>query len=272
MKLLLLALALIPVPAHALEVYDQNVFDQLQGSWQPDFRGKRMDIMAAFVKQHRPDIVVFEEARGEKSGKDGGGTDSVDSEKIRQAYPFRKYVHEMTGQDGASYGYWIGAKKKPKQWIVDSFSFPGGVARKVLAAVWDKAVNGECLGVTGLHLSYQTSEVRQKEAEWVLAWLKDHEKLCKHWLVMGDMNASENDKEMRILFDGGLKPLFGKPYTPTVGPYNPIRAIYGKDKPNLTIDWALGWNLGGSAGVVLNEPDKGGNWVSDHAGVYIRLK
>jgi endonuclease/exonuclease/phosphatase family metal-dependent hydrolase len=258
--------------APSLVVYDQNVFDQLQGDWKPDFRGKRMDIMAGFVKEHRPDIVVFEEARGEKNGKDGGGDDSVDSEKIRKDYPYRKYLHEMTGADGASYGYWIGAKKKPDYWVTDEFSFPGGVPRKVLAAVWKKWNGGECLGVTGLHLSYQTSEVRQREAAWLLNWLRGREKSCKHWLVMGDMNASEKDPEMKVLFDGGLKPLFKEPYTPTVGPYNPIRAIYGKDKPNLTIDWALGWNLAGDAQVVLNEANKAGDWVSDHAGVLINLK
>lgn len=272
MKILLLLAVFLPLSAYALEVYDQNVFDQLQGDWKPDFRGKRMEIMAGFVKEHKPDIIVFEEARGVLPGAKKGGTDSVDAEKVKAAYPFRKYVHEMTGADGASYGYWIGAKKKPSKWIEDGFSFPGGVERRVLGAVWEKALAGKCLGVLGLHLSYQTSEVRQKEAAWLLDWLKAHEKVCARWLVLGDFNAAENDKEMKLLFDGGLKPLFKQPYTPTVGPYNPIRAIYGKEKPNLTIDWALGWNLAGDAEVVLNEADSQGTWVSDHAGVYVRPK
>jgi endonuclease/exonuclease/phosphatase family metal-dependent hydrolase len=273
MKFFFFALALIPLSASALTVYNQNVFDQLQGDWKPDFREKRMKIMATFVKAKKPDVIVFEEARGALPGAQGGGDDSVDSSSIRASYPFRKYVHEMTGADGASYGYWIGAKKKPREWIEDKFSFPGGVERRVLGAVWNKALaGGKCLGVLGLHLSYQNSEVRQKEAAWLLDWLKAHEKSCPSWLVMGDFNASEKDKEMKMLFDGGLKPLLAEPYPPTVGPYNPIRAIYGKDKPNLTIDWALGWNLAGHADVVLGEASASGDWVSDHAGIFTRLK
>ncbi len=258
---------LLPLSSGALEVYDQNVFDQLQGDWKPGFREQRMQIMSNFVNEKKPDIAVFEEARGESPI----AKDSVDSLKIRALYPYRKYVHEMTGQDGGSYGYWIGAKTKPRQWIVDGFSFPGGVSRKILGAVWSKSVGGKCLGIVGLHLSYQTSEVRQREAAWLLQWLMAKEKICKQWLVLGDFNADSSDKEMKILFDGGLKPMLdGK--TPTVGPYNPIRRIYGADKPNQTIDWALGWNLDGNAEIVLNRADKNGLWVSDHAGVFVHLK
>jgi endonuclease/exonuclease/phosphatase family metal-dependent hydrolase len=276
MKLLYAALLItLCSSAHAsprsFDVYDQNVFDQLQGDWKPDFRAKRMGIMAALVKAKKPDVVVFEEARGLAPGAEKGGTDSVDAAEIKSLYPNRRYAHEMTGKDGASYGYWLGAKKKPKKWIEDGFSFPGGVERRVLGAVWDKAAGGKCLGVLGLHLSYQTSEVRQKEAAWLLDWLKAHEKDCKRWLVVGDFNAAGDDKEMKLLFDAGLKPLY-KEQKPTVGPYNPIRAIYGKDKPSLTIDWALGWNLSGEADTVLGEANAEGNWVSDHAGVYVRLK
>jgi endonuclease/exonuclease/phosphatase family metal-dependent hydrolase len=225
--------------------------------------------MAGLVKAKTPDVIVFEEARGVLPGSKGGGIDSEDASALN-AYPHRKYVHEMTGADGASYGYWIGAKKKPKKWIVDGFSFPGGVERKVLGAVWNKSSSGKCLGVIGLHLSYQTSDVRQKEAEWLLAWLKAHESDCKRWLVLGDFNAARPDKEMQILFNGGLKSLYVEE-KPTVGPFNPIRRIYGADKPNLTIDWALGWNLGGQASTVLGEANGSGDWVSDHAGVYVKL-
>ncbi|MGZ3683826.1 MAG: endonuclease/exonuclease/phosphatase family protein [Bdellovibrionota bacterium] len=271
MKIALLFAFILYAPAAlALEVYDQNVFDQLQGKWDSGFREKRMAIMAELVKARKPDIIVFEEARGVLTGAQGGGDDSVDAEKIKAKYPHRKYIHEMTGAEGASYGYWVGAKKKPRQWIEDSFSFPGGVPRRVLGGIWDKAVGGKCLGVIGLHLSYQTTEVRQKEADWLLAWLKAHEKECAQWLVLGDFNAARPDKEMQILFNGGLKPLFEKE-TPTVGPFNPIRRIYGADKPSLTIDWALGWNLNGKAETVLNEANAAGDWVSDHAGVYVKL-
>jgi hypothetical protein len=89
---------------------------------------------------------------------------------------------------------------------------------------------------------------------------------------VGDFNASEKDAEMKVLFAGGLKPFFAEPFKPTVGPANPIRAIYGKDKPNLTIDWALGWNLAGDAKVVLDTADERGDWASDHAGVLTHVK
>ena len=77
---------------------------------------------------------------------------NLDEEKIKKIYPHRKYVHEMTGKDGASYGYWIGAKSKPSKWIEDGFSFPGGVERKVIGAVWSKAIGKKCLGLKGLLL------------------------------------------------------------------------------------------------------------------------
>jgi endonuclease/exonuclease/phosphatase family metal-dependent hydrolase len=269
MKLFALALLLLSVPAQALEIYSQNVFDQLQGKWEPGFREKRMAIMAGLVKEKNPDIIVFEEARGALPGAQNGGNDTVDAASLK-GYPYRKYIHEMTGADGASYGYWIGAKKKPKKWIEDGFSFPGGVPRRLIGGVWDKASNGKCLGAIGLHLSYQTTDVRQKEAAWLLGWLKAHEKDCKRWLVLGDFNAARPDKEMQILFNGGLKSLFTEE-KPTVGPYNKIRLIYGAEKPNLTIDWALGWNLDGTAETVLGTANASGDWVSDHAGVYVTL-
>ena len=267
----LFIILVLSAPAHALDVFSLNVFDQLQGDWPANFREKRMELMAGFVNKSKPAIVVFQEARGILPGSEKGGSDSVDGEKIKKLYPHRKYLHEMIGKDGASYGYWIGAKNKPQHWIEDGFSFPGGVERKVIGAVWKKAIGKECLGVLGLHLSYQNSEVRQKEAAWLIDWLKNHEKDCKQWLVVGDFNAAGKDKEMQLLFEAGLKSLY-KEEKPTVGPFNSIRAIYGKDKPNLTIDWALGWNLSGSAELVLHEADKEGNWVSDHAGVLVKLR
>lgn len=271
MKTLFTALLLVFLSpaAFALPVFNLNVFDQLQGEWAPDFREKRMSAVGHYIQATKPGIVIFQEARGNLPGAEGGGTDTVDSASFASAYPHRKYVHEMTGKDGASYGYWIGAKKKPSKWIEDGFSFPGGVERKVIAAVWDKALRGKCLGVVGLHLSYQTTEVRQLEAKWLLEWLKAHEKDCKRWLVVGDFNADREDAEMKILFEGGLKSMF-KELKPTIGAFNPIRRIYGENIPSRTIDWALGWNLKGDAAVVLDAPYQG-EWVSDHAGVDIKL-
>jgi endonuclease/exonuclease/phosphatase family metal-dependent hydrolase len=281
-SVLLLSCVSYPAFASSLDVFNLNVFDQLQGEWKADFREDRLHLVGDYIRGRGPGIVVFEEAQGNLPGAQGGGSDSVDAASIAMLYPHRKYIHEMTGKDRASYGYWIGAKKKPREWIEENFSFEGGVARKVIGGVWDKALGKRCLGVLGLHLSYQTSEVRQKEAAWLLDWLKSHESKCRRWLVVGDFNADSKDKEMQILFEGGLKSLY-KEIKPTIGAFNPIRRIYGEDIPSLTIDWALGWNLAGTADVVLDSPytrELSGpeheptisDWVSDHAGVFIHLK
>jgi endonuclease/exonuclease/phosphatase family metal-dependent hydrolase len=270
MKALLFVLGFLGSPAFALDVFNLNVFDQLQGEWKPGFRERRMELVSGYIRKYRPAIVVFEEARGTLPGAKDGGAGSADAKGIATLFPHRKYIHEMTGKDGASYGYWIGAERKPRQWLEDGFSFPGGVERKVIGAGWEKALGKECLGVLGLHLSYQTSDVRQKEAAWLLDWLKAHESACKRWLVVGDFNADRGDKEMQLLFNGGLKSLF-KEAKPTVGAFNPIRRIYGEHVPSLTIDWALGWNLEGSANVVLDTAFPGDEWVSDHAGIAVQV-
>jgi endonuclease/exonuclease/phosphatase family metal-dependent hydrolase len=88
--------------------------------------------------------------------------------------------------------------------------------------------------------------------------------------VLGDFNADDDSPEMKALFAGGLKSLYGKK-KPTVGAFNPIRRIYGEKVPSKTIDWALGWNLKGSAKAVLDTPYKGG-WVSDHAAILVNVK
>lgn len=268
--LLVLSLVLFSSCAHAFPVFNLNVFDQLQGEWKPGFREARLQAVGSYVSATAPEIVVFQEAKGNRPGAEGGGDDSVDGAPIAAQYPHRKYVHEMTGKDGASYGYWIGAKRSPRKWIEDGFSFPGGVERKIIGGVWDNAINGKCLGVIGLHFSYQNSAVRQKEARWLLDWVRNHESDCKQWLVLGDFNADDKSAEMQILFDGGLNHLY-RELKPTVGAFNPIRRIYGDNIPSLTIDWALAWNLEGEAEVVLDRPYRG-EWVSDHAGVDIRLK
>lgn len=267
--LLICALFFLPTQSDAVTIFNLNVFDQLQGDWKPGFREDRMKLVAETIKQLNADIVVFQEARGELSGELGGGKDSSDAALLKAAYPHRMYIHEMTGKDQASYGYWIGSKQKPKQWIEDGFSFPGGVERKVQAAVYPKIYNGKCFGVMSLHMSYQTSEVRVKEAEWILQWLKEKEKLCKQWLVVGDFNADAESAEMKHLFAGGLKVL-PEQTKPTVGAFNPIRRIYGENIPSKTIDWALGWNVNGRAELKLDH-EVDGKWASDHAAIFIQL-
>lgn len=267
--LVLLAAFLIGPSAQAFEVFNLNVFDQLQGEWDSGFRGRRIKAVSGYVRKRKPDLVVFQEAIGELPGERMGGKDSPDGRALTKLYPHRAYIHEMVGKDGASYGYWMGSKKKPAQWIEDGFSFPGGVERRVQGAVFGEGKN--CLGVLSLHLSYQTSEVRVKEAHWLLDWLKNKESVCPRWLVLGDFNADAESAEMKVLFEGGLKNLF-KETKPTIGAFNPIRQIYGKDIPSKTIDWALGWNLAAEAEVVLDGAQAGDVWVSDHAAVYVKVK
>ncbi len=266
---LLCALLVIPQTVEAVTVFNLNVFDQLQGDWKPNFREDRMELVTKTVTSLQADIVVFQEAKGLLAGELDGGKDSVDAKNLQKLYPHRMYVHEMTGKDGASYGYWIGAKMAPKQWIDDGFAFPGGVDRKVQAAVFDRALDGKCLGVISLHLSYQSSEVRVKEAEWLLNWLTEKEKLCKQWLVVGDFNADAESAEMKRLFAGGLK-ILPEQTKPTVGAFNPIRRIYGDNIPSKTIDWALGWNINGRAELKLDH-EVDGKWASDHAAIFVKL-
>lgn len=265
-RILIVLLALFCAEAHATKVLNLNVFDELQGTWTPDFRAKRFAALADFVSHERPDILVFQEAKGLEPGDKKGGTNSVDAQLFQKEYPHSVYIHEMTGKDGASYGYWIGAKKKPREWIEDGFAFSGGVERRVQGAIW--GTGSACFGILSLHLSYQTTEVRQKEARWVLDWLKAKESKCKNWLVLGDFNADKEDAEMKLLFTG-LSVLY-KETKPTVGAFNPIRRIYGDNIPSRTIDWALGLGVKGEAQVVLDSPWKG-EWVSDHAAVLVKL-
>ena len=255
-----------------IKILNLNVFDQLQGNWEAGFRAKRMAAISSYVKKESPDIVVFQEAQGFLPGEKRGGDDSADIENIKTLYPFRKYIHEMTGSDSASYGYWIGSKMRPREWIEDGFFFPGGVDRKVQAAVWDFSTGkkSDCLGVLSLHLSYQNSAVRQKEAQWILDWIKAR-KECSHWAIVGDFNADNSDEEIKILMAGGLKNLT-KHVKPTVSPTNPIRRIYGAHIPPKAIDWALGWNLSDAHSEVVLRSKFKGIWVSDHAGLLIRIK
>lgn len=271
-NLFLIVAILFSTQAQAIDIFNLNIFDQLQGSWEAGFRAKRVAAVSDYIKGKQPGIVVFQEARGILPGFLGGGIESTDADLLKSVYSSNNYIHEMTGADYASFGYWMGAKAAPRRWINDGFNFPGGLSRRVQAAIWDHALGSkdeDCLGVVSLHLSYQTTDVRQVEARWVLDWLKAHEVECKQWLVVGDFNADRDSREIQILFEGGLKPLY-KEFKPTVGAFNPIRRIYGENIPSQTIDWAMGWNVNGSAEVVLDSPYNG-QWVSDHAGVLIHI-
>ncbi|MGZ3693192.1 MAG: endonuclease/exonuclease/phosphatase family protein [Bdellovibrionota bacterium] len=248
--------------AHAIDVFDLNVFDQLQGNWDSGFRARRMGAVADYVGKQKPAIVTFQEAQR-------AGEDSADA-SLLNAYTNRDYVYEMFGADNQAYGYWMGSTLAPIHWINDGFSFEGGVQRRVQGAVFEKALGKDCLGVLSLHLSYQTTEVRQEEARWLLDWLLRHESECKQWLVVGDFNADEKSAEMQLLFKAGLKSLY-KELKPSIGAFNPIRRIYGDNIPSQTIDWALGWNIEGSAQIVLDSPWNG-EWVSDHAGILIHVE
>ncbi|NUM88451.1 MAG: endonuclease/exonuclease/phosphatase family protein, partial [Bdellovibrionales bacterium] len=197
--ILLLVLALISLPSHAAKILSLNVFDQLQGEWEPGFREKRMKALGRWIIRERPDVVVLQEARA-RAATDA---ESSDVEGFRKLYPHSFYVHEMTGKDGASYGYWLGSRKKPDATYVDGFSFPGGVERKVQGALWRRFAGGQCLGILHLHLSYQTSEVRVKEAEWVQKWIVGKSMECGRWIVTGDFNADDDTAEIRHLQETG---------------------------------------------------------------------
>jgi endonuclease/exonuclease/phosphatase family metal-dependent hydrolase len=257
MKLLFILMCFFASAAEAQTIFNLNVFDELQGDWKEGFRQERMNALAKWIKSKRPDIVVFQEAKGEG-----------DAAALKGLYPHRYYIYE-TEEGGASFGYWLGARKKPSFVWADGFSFPGGVKRKTVAALWKKR-RGACLGVLGVHLSYQSSEVRVKEAKWIHDWVKGKENLCGNWIVVGDFNADEDSAEIKALLKDGFKSLY-KHKKPTVGAFNPIRQVYGKDIPSQTIDWAFGFgNVSGSAEVVLDQP-LDGVWVSDHAGILIRV-
>lgn len=249
-----LLFALLCAPSFAFTVLDLNVFDQQQGKWQPGFRSSRLHALTTFIKQKKPDLVVFQEAQPSDDGE------------LTRNYPFRHYISEMQGKEGESYGYWMGSKVKPEQWIEEGFFFPGGVNRKVQGALFQ--LDSGCLGVLSLHLSYQNSNVRTQEAHWLLDWIEKN-KSCDRWLVLGDFNADESSPEMKLLFSR-LPHLYAE-LRPTVGAFNPIRRIYGEHIPSQTIDWALGTNgLAAEASVILDSPWQG-TWISDHAGIWISV-
>ncbi|MCO5141984.1 MAG: endonuclease/exonuclease/phosphatase family protein [Oligoflexia bacterium] len=246
------------------KVFNLNVFDQLQGKWESTFREKRIKELSSYIHEVLPDVVVFQEAQGTENY-----TSSKDSSHILKLYPYQNYLHEMTGADGESYGYWIGAKEKPLKWIHEKFFFDGGVDRRVQGAIWKTET--DCLGLLSLHLSYQNSAVRVKEADWIVNYLRQQQSLCNRWLVLGDFNADDDTEEMRVLFSHGLKSSF-KVKKPTVGAFNPIRRIYGENIPSKTIDWALEFGRLSAEATVVLDHERNGLWLSDHAGILVELK
>lgn len=237
------------------QILSLNIFDQQQGEWPSDFREKRLFALRKWLEKNPMDILLLQEAS------------SGDGELFRKKYPWQNFVEESKGKDGLTYGYWLGAKRPVKEIWSDGFAFPGGVARKVQAAIWGEAPK-KCLGILNLHWSYQSSAVRQEEAKWLLDWLHGAQKKCDRWLVVGDFNADQDAPEIQFLAKNGLVNLATK-LEPTVGPANPIRQIYGKDIKAQTIDWAWGFHYPAKAKRVLADPI-GELWLSDHAGIMIK--
>ncbi|MGB0452424.1 MAG: hypothetical protein ACPGJV_01815 [Bacteriovoracaceae bacterium] len=61
--------------------------------------------------------------------------------------------------------------------------------------------SGKCLGVINLHLSWQSSIVRQKETEMIIERVNKLKKVCSKWLIAGDFNGDENSDEMKLFFE-----------------------------------------------------------------------
>jgi endonuclease/exonuclease/phosphatase family metal-dependent hydrolase len=239
-----------------------NVFDEQQGQWPKNFRATRLEKIRNWVAKDPSIRAVFlQEAR----------EDDVLNGRNNQL-PFRTFTPESEGADGKMYGYLALTQLKPERVWEEGFEFPGGLARKTQALVfrpWSE--KRECLGVLSVHLSYQSSQVRVQEAEWIANFIKKRANLCPEWLIVGDFNATKESKEFRLITtQAGFIDLVREKIS-TVGPYNPVRAIYGQEKPNEAIDGALSYQvIGASARVVLRDPIEG-VWVSDHAGILIRI-
>ena len=205
------------------------------------------------------DFLVLQEAR------------EKDAQYFKARFPYHYYTHEAIGKDGFSYGYLLLSKRRTRKIWHEAFHFPGGSKRAIQFSLW-KWRESHCLGIANLHLSWQGSHIRVQEVGWILKEMKTLKRHCPRWLFLGDFNADEKSREMKLLFGKGFQNLFtGNPYPPTVGPFNPIRSIYGNIK-NQTIDWALGINLEGAAEILFDKPTKGGLWISDHAGVFVQIR
>ena len=278
MKLLLVLLAVTTMPLTScaflanyktqndtITILSLNIFDQQQGNWPENFRTSRLKALASQLNKFNksPDIVFLQESQAEKKR---GKYLSKDAQHLN--FPNHHYTHESFEKDGMSYGYLILSKKKPNKVWKDSFHFAGGSKRVVQFSLWHFKGWG-CLGVANIHLSWQSSEVRYKEAQFLVEKMPALKASCSNWLLAGDFNADENSNEMKFLFDNGFNNFLIKA-EPTVGPFNPIRSIYGKIK-NQTIDWILGTDtIQGRSHVMFDEPvDE--VWISDHSAVFVTL-
>lgn len=252
-----------------VQLLNLNIFDQQQGHWDKGFRKSRLEALSKEIERHYKslDFVFLQESRAEVKND---GFVSVDATYFKDIFPYDYYTHESTEKDGFSYGYLILSKTRPQKVWNDSFHFPGGSQRTMQFSLW-KFQESSCLGVANLHLSWQGSKIRVQEMKWILSKMGQLKEHCPHWVFVGDYNADEKSEEINLLFKNGFQNLFSEPYQPTVGPYNPIRLIYGKIK-NQTIDWALGVNIEGSAKVLFDKPTDEGVWISDHAAVLVNIK
>jgi hypothetical protein len=105
-------------------VLNLNVFDQLQGKWESDFRANRMAVLSKWIREQSPDLVVLQEAQGDQPGAMGGGADSSDTAALNSLYPFRKYVHEMTGADAPRMVIGLAPKPSRAKYGQMDFLFP----------------------------------------------------------------------------------------------------------------------------------------------------
>ena len=250
----------------AVKVLSLNIFDQQQGDWAEGFRASRLEALASQLGEMGDSLklVVLQESQARKKEHQYISTDAG---YLSSHFPYHHYTHESVEKDGMSYGYLILSGQKPKKLWKDSFHFQGGSRRVVQFSLWDFKKIG-CLGVANLHLSWQSSQVRYEEVNFLVNNIPRLKNYCPKWLFLGDFNADENSKEMKFLFNNGLKDLLTL-RKPTVGPFNPIRSLYGKIKPQ-TIDWALGINVDAKAEVLFSGPVNG-RWISDHAAILVEL-
>ena len=252
--------------SNAIKILSLNIFDQQQGNWSKDFRTARLKILSSKLDEIGDSLklVFLQESQAKKEGSE---YISTDAQYLSKNFSYHHYTHESIEKDGMSYGHLVLSKKKPRKTWKDSFHFQGGSQRVVQFSLWDFK-DLRCLGVANLHLSWQSSQARYKEVNFLASKIPELKNHCSRWLFLGDFNADESSDEMKFLFHNGLRDFFTQ-RKPTVGPFNPIRSIYGKIK-NQTIDWILGINIEGKAEVLFNK-SVNGIWISDHSAILVEL-
>ena len=252
-----------------VEILSLNIFDQQQGQWDEHFRGTRLRALASRLDEWGDSLELVFLQESQAAINNDGQYASQDAHYLSKNFPYHYYTHESIEKDGMSYGYLVLSKKKPTKIWKNSFHFQGGSKRVVQLSLWNFQKIG-CLGVANIHLSWQGSRVRYEEVQFLVSKMPQLKSHCSNWIFLGDFNADENSDEMKFLFNNGFNKFSAQPEA-TVGPFNPIRSIYGKIK-NQTIDWIIGTDtLSGQTKVLLNRPVKG-VWVSDHAAVIMTLE